>query len=135
MKRKQKCLTDEQIKDLLNSKYVEKVFSNRIIYTNEFKNMALMQYRNGLPPVEIFINAGLNLELIGRKNAVNLILKWNNEGIKTDAQLSIEKQLEYLQAENAYLKAENEYLKKLSWIVCGLFTNTKLLNACTLDIH
>ena len=114
MKRKQKCLTDEQIKELLNSKYVEKVFNNRIIYTNEFKNMALLQYRNGLPPVEIFINAGLNLELIGRKNAVNLILKWNNEGIKTDAQLSLEKQLEYLQAENAYLKAENEYLKKLS---------------------
>lgn len=46
-----------------------------------------MQYRNGLAPVEIFLNAGLNLELIGRKNAVNLILKWNNEGIKTDAQL------------------------------------------------
>lgn len=114
MKRKQKSLTDEQIKELLNSKCVEKVFNNRIIYTNEFKNMALLQYRNGLPPVEIFINAGLNLELIGRKNAVNLILKWNKEGIKTDAQLSIEKQLEYLQAENAYLKAENEYLKKLS---------------------
>ena len=114
MKRKQKCLTDEQIKELLNSKYVEKVFNNRIIYTNEFKNMALLQNRNGLPPVEIFINAGLNLELIGRKNAVNLILKWNNEEIKTDAQLSLEKQLEYLQAENAYLKAENEYLKKLS---------------------
>jgi hypothetical protein len=114
MKRKQKCLTQEQIQELLNSKYVEKVFNNRIIYTNEFKNMALIQYRNGLPPVEIFINAGLNLELIGRKNAVNLILKWNNEGIKTDAQLSLEKQLEYLQAENAYLKAENEYLKKLS---------------------
>ena len=78
MKRKQKCLTDEQIKELLNSKYVEKVFNNRIIYTNEFKNMALLLYRNGLPPVEIFINAGLNLELIGRKNAVNLILKWHN---------------------------------------------------------
>ena len=51
MKRKQKCLTDGQIKELLNSKYVEKVFNNRIIYTNEFKIMALMQYRNGLPPV------------------------------------------------------------------------------------
>ena len=114
MKRKQKSLTEEQIQELLNSKYVEKVFNSRIVYTNEFKNLALMQYRNGLPPVEIFLNAGLNLELIGRKNAVNLILKWANEGIKTDNQISLEKQLEYLQAENAYLKAENEYLKKLS---------------------
>ena len=114
MKRKQKCLTDEQVKELLNSKYVEKVFNNRIIYTNEFKNIALMQYRNGFPPVKIFIEAGLNLELIGRKNAVNLILKWDKEGIKTDNQLSIEKQIEYLKAENAYLKMENDFLKKLS---------------------
>lgn len=114
MQRKQKCLTQEQIQDLLSSKYIEQVFKNRIIYTNEFKNLALTQYRNGLSPVEIFINAGLNLELIGRKNAVNLILKWNKEGIKTDEQLTIEKQLEYLKAENAYLKAENEFLKKLS---------------------
>ena len=114
MQRKQKCLTQEQIQELLSSKYIEKVFNNRIIYTNEFKNLALTQYRKGLPPVQIFVDAGLNLELIGRKNAVNLILKWNNEGVKTDEQLSIEKQLEYLKAENAYLKAENEYLKKLS---------------------
>lgn len=114
MKRKQKCLTDEQIQELLNSNSVERVFNNRIIYTNEFKNLALEQYRKGFPPVKIFSDAGINLELVGRKNAVNLILKWAKEDIKTDVQLSLEKQLEYLQAENAYLKAENEYLKKLS---------------------
>ena len=35
--RKQKSLTEEQIQELLKSKFVEKVFQNRIIYTNEFK--------------------------------------------------------------------------------------------------
>ena len=41
--RKQKSLTEEQIKELLKSKFVEKVFQNRIIYTNEFKLYALEQ--------------------------------------------------------------------------------------------
>lgn len=112
--RKQKSLTENEINELLQSKFIEKVFKNRIIYSNEFKLIALEQYKRGLPPVEIFTNAGLNLELIGRKNAVNLLLKWSKEGIKTSKQLSLEQQIEELKAQNAYLKAENALLKKLS---------------------
>ena len=44
MKRKQKYLTDVQIKELLNSKYVEKVFNNRIIYTNDIKNIEHLDF-------------------------------------------------------------------------------------------
>ena len=112
--RKQKSLTEEQIQELLESKYIEKVFQNRIIYTNEFKLSALEQYRNGKPSVEIFVEAGINLDIVGRKNAVNLLLKWSKEGIKSKEQLSLKQQLEELKAENAYLKAENDFLKKLS---------------------
>ncbi len=112
--RKQKSLTEEQKQELLKSEFIEKVFKNRIVYTNEFKIMALEQYRNGLSPVEIFVNAGINLNLVGRKNAVNLLLKWFKEGVKTNQQLSLEKQIEELKAQNAYLKAENDFLKKLS---------------------
>lgn len=114
MKRKQKSLTEEQKEELLKSKYIEKVHNNRIVYTNEFKIMALEQYRNGLPPVEIFISAGIDLNLVGRKNAVNLLLKWSKEGVKTSEQISLEEQIEELKAQNAYLKAENDFLKKLS---------------------
>lgn len=112
--RKQKSLTEQEINELKQSKFVEKVFKNRIIYTNEFKIMALEQYRSGLPPVEIFVNAGINLELVGRKNAVNILLKWSKEGVKSSKQISLEQQIEELKAQNAYLKAENEFLKKLS---------------------
>ena len=90
--RKQKSLTEKQIQELLKSKYIEKVFQNRIIYTNE---------------------AGIDLDIVGRKNAVNLLLKWSKEGIKSNEQISLEKQIEELKAQNAYLKAENEFLKKL----------------------
>ena len=112
--RKQKSLTEKEINELLKSKFIEKVFKNRIFYTNEFKIIALEQYRNGLAPVEIFINAGINLNLVGRKNAVNLLLKWSKEGVKTSEQISLEQQIEELKAQNAYLKAENDLLKKLS---------------------
>lgn len=112
--RKQKCLTENEINELLKSPFIEKVFQNRIIYSNEFKTMALAQYRNGLPPVEIFVNAGINLELVKRKNAVNLLLKWSKENVKTSEQKSLEQQIEELKVQNAYLKAENEFLKKLS---------------------
>lgn len=112
--RKQKSLTEQEINELLQSKFVEKVFANRIIYTNEFKIMALEEYRRGLAPVEIFVNAGINMELVGRKNAVNLLLKWSKEGVKTSKQISLEQEIEELKAQNAYLKAENEFLKKLS---------------------
>ena len=43
--RKQKSLTEEQIQELLKTKYVEKVFKNRIIYTNDFKLAALEKYQ------------------------------------------------------------------------------------------
>lgn len=112
--RKQKKLTEKEMNELLKSQFIEKVFKNRIVYTNEFKISALEQYRNGLPPVEIFANAGIDLNLVGRKNAVNLILKWSKEVIKTSKQLSLEQQIEELKAQNAYLKAENDFLKKLS---------------------
>ncbi len=112
--RKQKSLTEKEINELLKSEFIEKVFKNRIVYTNEFKIMALEQYRRGLPPVEIFISAGINLNLVGRKNAVNLLLKWSKEDIKTSEQLSLEQQIEELKVQNAYLKAENDFLKKLS---------------------
>ena len=60
------------------------------------------------------VEAGIDLDIVGRKNAVNLLLKWSKEGIKSNEQISLEKQIEELKAQNAYLKAENEFLKKLS---------------------
>ena len=71
--RKQKSLTEEQIQELLKSKFVEKVFQNRIIYTNEFKLYALEQYQSGKPPVEIFVEAGINLDIVGRKNSFKMV--------------------------------------------------------------
>ena len=76
--RKQKQFTEEQKQQLLASPFIERVLSNHLEYTIEFKQMAVNQYLQGKTPVEIFVNADLDLELIGRKNAFNLIKKWCN---------------------------------------------------------
>ena len=56
----------------------------------------------------------IDLNIAGRKNAVNLLLKWSKEGIKSNEKISLEKQIEELKAQNAYLKVKNDFLKKLS---------------------
>ena len=77
--RKQKQFTEEQKQQLLASPYIERVLSNHLEYTIEFKQMAVTQYLQGKTPVEIFVNANLDLNIIGRKNAFNLIKKWQKE--------------------------------------------------------
>ena len=79
--RKQKQFTEEQKLQLLKSPYIEKVHSNHLEYTLEFKQLAITQYLQGKTPVEIFVNAHLDLEIIGRKNAFNLIKKCLKEKI------------------------------------------------------
>ena len=72
--RKQKKFTQEQIEELLKSPFIEKVHSNHLEYSIEFKQLAVTQYLQGKTPVEIFVNAGLNLELIGRKDENSILL-------------------------------------------------------------
>ena len=55
--RKQKQFTEEQKLQLLKSPYIEKVHSNHLEYTLEFKQLAITQYLQGKTPVEIFVNA------------------------------------------------------------------------------
>jgi len=61
MKRKSRKLSQEQKDSLLKSKYIEKVGNSVVKYANEFKIVALKQYRQGLSPVEIFTNAKIDV--------------------------------------------------------------------------
>lgn len=114
MKRKQKQFTEEQKKELLKSPYIAKVHSNHLEYSTEFKQMVVEQYLNGQTPIQIFVNAGLNLELIGTKNAFNLIKKWLNEKEKLPKFKTIEQEVVELRAKVKYLEAVLEAEKKLN---------------------
>lgn len=115
--RKQKQFTENQKQELLKSPYIQKVHSNHLEYSIEFKQMAVRQYLQGKTPVEIFINANLNLELIGRKNAFNLIKKWLNEKEKLPDFKTLEQEVIELRARNKYLEEVLYATKKLKGLI------------------
>lgn len=115
--RKQKSFTEEQKKELLKSRYIEKVHSNHIDYSIEFKQLAVSQYLGGKTPVEIFIGAELDLELIGRKNAFNLIKKWQKEKEKFPRYKTLEQEVKELRAKNEYLEELLYATKKLKGLI------------------
>lgn len=111
--RKQKQFTEEQRLQLLKSPYIERVLSNHLEYTVEFKQMAISQYLQGKTPVEIFVNANLDLNIIGRKNAFNLIKKWVYAKNKLPKFKSLEEEVIELRARNQYLEEVLYATKKL----------------------
>lgn len=111
--RKQKQFTEEQKLQLLNSPFIERVLSNHLEYTVEFKQLAVAQYLQGKTPVEIFVSANLDLELIGRKNAFNLIKKWLKEKNKLPKFKTLEDEVKELRARNQYLEEVLYATKKL----------------------
>ncbi len=111
--RKQKQFTEGQKLMLLKSPYIEMVHSNHIEYSIEFKQMAVSQYLDGKTPVQIFSEANLNLELIGRKNAFNLIKKWLCAKERLPKYKSLEQEVKELRYRNQYLEEMLYAIKKL----------------------
>lgn len=117
MKRKQKRFTYEQKQQLLKSPYIENVYSNHITYSIEFKQMAVEQYLQGQTPIQIFVNANLDLELIGSKNAFNLIKKWLKNKDKLPKFKTLEQEVIELRAKVKYLEAVIDAEKKLNGLI------------------
>ena len=121
MPKRKNELTDEQKQILLQNPNVAEITGCIIKYTNDFKEKALSQNRQGLTPRQIFIDAGFDLKIIG-KNAPQICLgNWNHREkvINKNATKYLAKQtkknaaLKAIIEENKYLRAENEFLKKL----------------------
>ena len=74
-----KHFNDEQIKELETNTYVISVTSKYINYPEEFKELFLKDYYDGMPPIEIFKKYGFDPDLF--ENDEDIILsrgsKWN----------------------------------------------------------
>ena len=109
---------------------VSKCSEKAITYTKEFKLKALKQYEEGIPPTEIFREAGFDMQLIGKETPRRSLGRWRKihrikgkKGIQIDARGKTGKpkklegtdteKIQYLEAQVAYLKAENDFLVKL----------------------
>ncbi len=123
--------TTKQRKELLKNKNISRCGKKGITYTKDFKIKVVKQYQEEyLNPQEIFIQAGFDLTVIGKKKPSHCLERWNKiyskKGFKGLIESSQKRgrpkktriktnkdKIERLKAENIYLKAENDFLVKL----------------------
>ena len=116
---------------LLRNKNVIKVTDKSITYSDEFKVSSIQSYAKGKFPVEIFREAGFDLNIIGNKNPKRCINRWKTtyltigkDGLMgerrgrgqkhpSNLEMSLEERLTAAEAKVSYLEMENEFLKKL----------------------
>lgn len=125
--------TKEQIALLRKNKHISACSEKSITFQKGFKLAAVQRYIGGLPPSEIFQEAGFDLAQIGRKTPKWCLIRWRRKFDKTGAagleedrrgrnsqgrppnlaSMSGKEKVKYLEAQVAYLKAENAFLAKL----------------------
>ncbi|MFQ6869989.1 MULTISPECIES: IS3 family transposase [Peptostreptococcaceae] len=128
-----KLFTEEEIIILKQNKYVKKVTSKGITYTDEFKRIFIDENGNGKLPRIIFEECGFNIDIIGMQRVKSSASRWRtafknggaikltdtrkyNTGRPIEKDLSIEEKYKKLEAKMKLLQAENELLKKLDMI-------------------
>ena len=126
-----RIFSEEQIKELLQNPNVTGCSEKSITYNKDFKISAVHKYHEGLPPNEIFRQAGFSVRVIGLDVPADSLLRWRrtfkrkgSEGLATEARGKIgdrpkvnwqndKEKIKYLETKIAYLKAENDFLAKL----------------------
>jgi hypothetical protein len=132
-----KKFTDQEKEDLLENPNISKMGDFNITYCPNFKLKAIKEHSNGKMPMQIFIDAGINLDIVGRETPKGCLKRWQKifkhhgeielleeqrgkTGRPRIKELSIEEKLKQAEARIAYLKAENDFLKKLKAAERGL---------------
>lgn len=121
-----------QIKELEKNPNILSASDRSISYSPEFKIKAVTEYKCGKTPLQIFIEHGFDLEMIGKKQPKHCLKRWRDtfekygeEGFLTERRgkgssgrpsskdLSVEEKLRKAEARIKFLEAENDFLKKL----------------------
>jgi hypothetical protein len=126
-----KRLFSDVDKDVLSKNInVLSVSSKSITYEPIFKLTAVIEYQSGKAPMEIFRDAGFDIDMIGKKVPHNSLARWRKvykklgeDGLLKETRgksntvsnldLSDTEKLKKAQAKIAYLETELEFLKKL----------------------
>jgi hypothetical protein len=123
---------EHQRRQIESNPNVISVSDRTIQYTSEFKVRAVIENSAGKGPVQIFIENGFDLEVIGTKKVQSSLGRWRriynthgelgfqeerrgkaSTGRPSTKDVSAEKKLEKAEARIKYLEAELELLKKL----------------------
>lgn len=123
---------EHQLKLLEANQNVSTVSDRSIQYKAEFKLLAVKEYQKDKSPSQIFTENGFDLEMIGKRKAIESLRRWRKSyklhgeagffeerrgkgstGRPSTKNLSSDKKLEKAEARIKYLEAEVELLKKL----------------------
>ena len=129
---KRKPYTVQEKEELLKSDAIEKVANSSATYSKEFKVYAVGEYMTGKTPLEIFIEAGINVNILGREQPHKCLSRWRkihdkygingllkekrgvgSSGRPSTKELTTEEKLAKLERENVILKEQVHFLKKL----------------------
>ena len=129
---KRKPYTVQEKEELLKSDAIEKIANSSATYSKEFKVFAVGEYMTGKTPLQIFIEAGINVNILGREQPERCLSRWRkihdkygingllqeNRGVGSSGRpskkvLTTEEKVAKLERENEILKEQVHFLKKL----------------------
>ena len=120
--------TPEQVEELRKNKYVKHVSEKAITYTEEFKEIFILEYQNGKLPSQILVEMGFDTKTLGYKRIDNIVqnckkqsqrpegfkdTRADSSGRPRTRDLTQEELIERQKQEIELLKAKVEYLSLL----------------------
>ena len=122
--------TPEQVEELRKNKYVKHVSEKAITYTEEFKEIFMLEYQNGKLPSQILVEMGFDTKTLGYKRIDNIVQNCKKQSLRPEGfkdtradnvnmgrprtrDLSQEELIERQKQEIELLKAKVEYLSLL----------------------
>lgn len=131
-----KIFSDKEVSRLDRNHNILKVSNKSITYSFEFKMKFIDEYKLGKPPRVIFEEAGLDIEILGKRRIETASNRWRKAfkekgelGLKdarkeslgrpASRELTDSEKIKRLEAQIEFLKIENKFLKKLDEIERG----------------
>lgn len=120
--------TPEQIEQLRKNKYVKHVSEKAITYTEEFKEVFLIEYQSGKLPSQIITELGFDSKMLGKDRIRNIVRRCKSQSLRPEGfkdtrasasgrplerVLSQKEIIERQQQEIELLKAKVEFLSLL----------------------
>lgn len=121
----------EQVEQLKSSPYVVSVTEKYINYTEEFKELFLIDYEQGMSPSAIFYKYGFDPHVLGESRKYNFVQRIKKEAKRADGfkdtrkdysgrpstkDLTPEEEIARLKHKNKVLQQENDFLKRVRFI-------------------
>ncbi|MEF9893420.1 MAG: hypothetical protein RR738_08845 [Anaerorhabdus sp.] len=119
----------ETIDYLKGNQYIKKITETQIVFTNEFKEIIVEKHSKGIKPIQIFIEAGIPYQVLGKTRINSAIRQFEKQNQRSEGFArvtgsgrpknvklefkSVEEELQYYKNRAEYLEQENDFIKKI----------------------